>query len=157
MIALHVETVTDLCVLAADRMKAAGRSKAGKYILNVSSMTAEIPAPGIAIYSATKAYLKSFGRSLSYELRPFGIGVTTVCPSAVDTGLYPLKPSQRKALKSLGIIRTPQWLVRKSLRAMFRGRRMLSPGLTNALVPALIRLMPSRLIDRLGMKWIYRQ
>jgi len=185
MIALHVETVTDLCVLAGDKMKTRetpgsseglkpvdgvdraneptcknsvtkGRHPLQNYILNVSSMTAEIPAPGIAIYSATKAYLKSFGRSLSYELRPFGIGVTTVCPSAVDTNLYPLKPSQRKLLKRLGIIRTPQWLVRKSLKAMFRGRRVLSPGFTNVLVPALIKLMPPRLIDKLGMKWIYR-
>lgn len=178
MIALHVETVTDLCVFAADRMKncglkpvdgvdraneptcknsvTKGRHPLQNYILNVSSMTAEIPAPGIAIYSATKAYLKSFGRSLSYELRPFGIGVTTVCPSAVDTNLYPLKPSQRELLKRLGIIRTPQWLVRKSLKAMFRGRRVLSPGFTNVLVPLLVKLMPSRLIDKLGMKWIYR-
>ena len=152
MMALHVNTPTELCILFGSRMKERGTG----YILNMSSMTAEIPAPGIAVYSASKAYLKSFGRSFSYEMRPFGVKVTTVCPAAIDTGLYPIGPGLRKALRRLGIIRSPRWLVRRAVRALFRGRRTISPGITNTLVPALVALMPPRLIDRLGMKWIYR-
>lgn len=150
MMGLHMETVTDLCILLGSRMKARGKGR----ILNMSSMTAGIPAPGIAIYSATKAYLKSFGRSLSYELMPFGVSVTTVCPAAVDTGLYPLGDRLRVWLKHLGIIRSPQWLVRRALKAMFRGRRTVSPGLMNKLLPPLIAILPAGLIDRLGIKWI---
>jgi len=149
MMALHMETVTELSILAGTQMK----EKGGR-ILNISSMTARIPAPGIAIYSATKAYLKSFGKSLSYELRPFGVNVTTVCPAAVDTGLYPLPERLRRFLRRIGLIRTPEWLVRRSLRALFHGRRSFSPGLTNALLPPLIALLPARLIDYLGLKWI---
>lgn len=150
MMALHMEVVTELCILAGSRMK----EKGGGHILNMSSMTARIPAPGIAIYSSTKAYLKTFGKSLSYELHPFGVTVTTVCPAAVDTGLYPLDDRLRKTLRRIGLIRTPEWLVRKALRAMFRGRRTFSPGLTNAILPPLIALLPAALIDRLGIKWI---
>ena len=116
--------------------------------------TARIPAPGIAVYSATKAYLKSFGRSLSYEYRPFGVTVTTLCPAAVDTGLYPLGDGLRKVLRHLGILRSPEWMARRALKAMHRGRRCVSPGLTNRLVPLLVALLPARLIDRLGLKWI---
>jgi len=150
MMALHMNVVTELCILAGSRMK----EKGDGHILNISSMTARIPAPGIAIYSSTKAYLKTFGKSLSYELRPFGITMTTVCPAAVDTGLYPLGDRLRRFLRRIGIIRTPEWLVRRSLKAMFRGRRIFSPGLTNALLPPLIAILPARLIDRLGLKWI---
>ena len=150
MMALHMETVTELCILAGTQMK----EKGGGRILNISSMTARIPAPGIAIYSATKAYLKSFGKSLSYEFRPFGVTVTTVCPAAVDTGLYPLPDRLRGFLRRIGLIRTPEWLVRRSLKAMFHGRRTFSPGLTNAILPPLIALLPARLIDRRGLKWI---
>ena len=121
-------------------------------ILIVSSMTAGIPAPGIAVYSATKAYLKSFGRSLSYELRPFGVSVTTLCPSAVDTGLYPLGDGLRRFLRRTGILRSPEWLARHALRGMRRGRRCLRPGFTNFLVPLLVALLPARLIDRLGVR-----
>ena len=59
MMGLHVFTPTRLCILFGARMKDRGKG----YILNMSSMTARIPAPGIAVYSASKAYLKSFGRS----------------------------------------------------------------------------------------------
>ena len=150
MMGLHMDVVTELCILAGARMK----EKGGGHILNMSSMTARIPAPGIAVYSSTKAYLKTFGKSLSYELRPFGVSVTTVCPAAVDTGLYPLPERLRRNLRRIGLIRTPEWLVRRSLKAMFRGRRTFSPGLTNLLLPPLIAILPARLIDRLGLKWI---
>ena len=153
MMALHMNVVTELCILAGSRMKENG----GGHILNISSMTARIPSPGIAIYSSTKAYLKTFGKSLSYELHPFGVNVTTVCPAAVDTGLYPLGDRLRRFLRRIGVIRTPEWLVRRSLKAMFRGRRTFSPGLTNALLPPLIAILPAQLIDRLGMKWIAGQ
>ena len=150
MMGLHMDVVTELCILAGAQMK----EKGGGHILNMSSMTARIPAPGIAVYSSTKAYLKTFGKSLSYELRPFGVSVTTVCPAAVDTGLYPLPERLRRNLRRIGLIRTPEWLVRRSLKAMFRGRRTFSPGLTNVLLPPLIAILPARLIDRLGLKWI---
>ena len=153
MMALHMGIVTDLCILVGSRMK----EKGGGHILNISSMTARIPSPGIAIYSSTKAYLRTFGKSLSYELHPFGVTVTTVCPAAVDTGLYPLGDRLRRFLRGIGVIRTPEWLVCRSLKAMFRGRRTFSPGLTNALLPPLIALLPARLIDRLGLKWIRKE
>lgn len=152
MMGLHVFTPTRLCILFGARMKDRGKG----YILNMSSMTARIPAPGIAVYSASKAYLKSFGRSFSYEMRPYGIRVTTVCPAAIDTGLYPLGTRLRKTLRRLGIIRSPHWLAHRAVKALFRGRRTISPGLTNALVPALVAILPPRMIDRLGMKWIQR-
>ena len=150
MMHLHMDAVTELCILLGARMKEHGHGR----ILIVSSMTARIPAPGIAVYSATKAYLKSFGQSLSYEYHPFGVTVTTLCPAAVDTGLYPLGDRLRKVLRRLGILRSPEWMARRALKAMHRGRRCVSPGLTNRLVPLLVSLLPARLIDRLGLRWI---
>ena len=51
MIGLHVTTPTKICVLFGDRMKQRGSGR----ILLVASMAARIPAPGIQVYSATKA------------------------------------------------------------------------------------------------------
>ena len=61
---LHITTVTRLCILFGNAMKQRGSG----YILNVSSMAARIPAPGITVYSASKAYLRIFGKSFPYEL-----------------------------------------------------------------------------------------
>ena len=152
MMALHVETVTELCVLVGARMKERGKG----YILNMASVTAWIPSPGIAVYSASKAYLVSFGKGLSYELHPYGVNVTTVCPAAIDTGLYMLNDKQRKTLRRIGIMKSPEWLVKRALKGMFRGRRVMRPGPLNRLLPAVIRCLPAALIDRLGLKWIYK-
>lgn len=150
MMTLHMETVTQLCVLFGSRMKAAGHG----YILNMASMTAWIPAPGIAVYSASKAYLVSFGKGLSYELKPYGVTVTTVCPAAIDTGLYPLGDKLRRRLRRMGIVKSPEWLVKRALRGMFHGRRLMRLGPLNRLVPFIVSLLPGRVIDRLGLKWI---
>ena len=142
MINLHVVTVTRMCILFGNAMKRRGSG----YLLNVSSMTARIPAPGITIYSATKAYLRSFGRSLSYELNPYGVGVTTVCPAAIATPLYRMSEDKMRLGMRLGLIKTPQWLVKRALRAMFRRRRVVSPGFMNVWLPALIALLPGPLV-----------
>lgn len=148
MLNLHVVTITRMCVLFGNAMKQRGSG----YILNVSSMAARIPAPGITIYSATKAYLKSFGRSLSYELRPYGVSVTTVCPAAIATPLYRLSEDKMRLGVRLGLIKTPQWLVKRALKAMFRRRRVVSPGFMNVWLPPLIALLPGPLVALIWKK-----
>ena len=148
MINLHVNTVTRSCLLFGEAMKERGSG----YLLIMSSMAARIPAPGITIYSATKAYLKSFGRSLSYELKPYGVGVTTVCPAAIATPLYRLDEKRMNLGIRLGLIHTPKWLVRKALKALFHKRRVFSPSFMNVWLPPLIRLLPGPLVDWLWKK-----
>lgn len=54
-------------------------------ILNVSSTAAWFPGPYMAIYYASKAYLKSFSEAVAEELRPEGVTVTALCPGPVET------------------------------------------------------------------------
>lgn len=149
MLQLHVYTPTRLCVLFGEAMKHRGQG----YILNVSSMAAKLPCPGIAVYSATKAYLKSFSKSLYFEMRPYGVGVTTVCPAAIATPLYKLKPSMMRLGVKVGLIGTPQWLVRRTLRRMFKKRRVVKPGFMNYYLPPLIALLPKWLVAKLWKKF----
>ena len=153
MLALHMLTPTRLCALFGEEMK---RRHQG-YILNVSSLTAQIPAPGITLYAATKAYLKSYSKSLYFEMRPYGVGVTTVLPAAVATPLYNLNPKTQTFLSHLGIIRSPQWLVRRALRGMFRHRHYVKPGAMNYLVPLLVKLLPNRLETHIWQKLKLKQ
>lgn len=149
MMWLHTFTPTRMCILFGEAMKRCGHG----YILNMSSMAAKLPCPGIAVYSATKAYLKSFGKSLFFEMRPYGVGVTTVCPAAIATPLYKLKPSLLKLGVNVGLIGTPQWLVRRALRGMFHKRRVVKPGLMNYYLPPLIAILPKWLVARLWKKF----
>ncbi|MCR5821520.1 MAG: SDR family NAD(P)-dependent oxidoreductase [Bacteroidales bacterium] len=141
MLRLHVVTPTRLTMLFGEAMKARRRG----YIVNMSSMTANLPTPGITMYAATKAYLKSYSQSMYFELAPYGVGVTTVLPAAVATPLYRMSPRMMKLGVAVGLIRTPQSLVRKALRAMLRRRHMVKPGAMNRLLPVLIKMLPNRL------------
>ena len=145
MIGLHVTTPTKMCILFGDRMKQRGRGR----ILLVASMAARIPAPGIQVYSATKAYLRSFGESLSFELKPYGVTVTTLCPAAVATPLYGLKKGLLNFGVAIRVIHTPQWLVRKALKGLFRGRRLMKPSIMNAYLPPMIKMLPSNLEQKI--------
>ena len=149
MLRLHVFTPTRLCILFGEEMKKRGYG----YLINMSSMAAKLPCPGITIYSATKAYLKSFGKSLYFEMRPYGVGVTTVCPAAIATPLYRLKPSLLKLGVRIGLIGTPQWLVRKALNGMIRKKRVVKPGFMNIYLPPMIALLPHGLVAKLWQKF----
>ena len=149
MMRLHIFTPTRLCVLFGEEMKKRGFG----YIINMSSMAAKLPCPGITIYSASKAYLKSFGKSLYFEMRPYGVGVTTVCPAAIATPLYKLKPTLLNFGVKIGLIGTPQWLVRKALKGMIRKKWVVRPGLMNLYLPPLIAILPKVLVDKLWRKF----
>ena len=149
MMRLHIYTPTRLCILFGEEMKRRGYG----YIINMSSMVAQLPCPGITIYSATKAYLKSFGKSLYFEMRPYNVGVTTVCPAAIATPLYKLKPSLLKLGIKIGLIGTPQWLVRKALKGMRRKKRVVKPGFMNVYLPPLIAVLPKNLVNYLWQKF----
>ena len=145
MIGLHVLTVTRMCILFGDWMK---RKGAGNIII-MSSMASRLPTPGIAVYSATKAYLRSFGKSLWFEMKPYGVTVTTICPAAVATPLYRLKPELMDLGVKLGVINTPGWLVRRALKAARRGRRVVSPAFMNVYLPPLVALLPAGIENRI--------
>ena len=149
MMRLHVFTPTRLCVLFGEEMKKRGYG----YIINMSSMAAKLPCPGITVYSASKAYLKSFSKSLYFEMRPYGVGVTTVCPAAIATPLYKLKPSLLKLGVKVGLIGTPQWLVRKALKGIMRKKRVVKPGLMNRYLPPLIAILPHRLVNKIWQRF----
>ena len=149
MMRLHIFTPTRLCILFGEEMKKRGYG----YLVNMSSMAAKLPCPGITVYSASKAYLKSFGKSLYFEMRPYGVGVTTVCPAAIATPLYRLKPSLLNLGVKIGLIGTPQWLVRKSLKGMMRKKRVVKPGFMNLYLPPLIAGLPKGLVNKLWKKF----
>ena len=148
MMRLHIFTATRLVMLFGEAMKVRRRG----FIVNMSSMTANLPAPGITIYSASKAYLKSYSESMYFELAPYNVGVTAVMPGAIATPLYQMKPKMMRLGLSVGLIRTPHWLVKRALRGMLRRRKVVKPGAMNYILPLLIRLLPNGLEQRIWNK-----
>src|SRR6266508_3195786 len=80
MIDLNVRVLTDLSLRFIDSL---ARHRGG--ILNVASVASFMPGPGMAVYYATKAYVRSFSEALHHELKPKGVRVTALCPGPVET------------------------------------------------------------------------
>ncbi|GIF65323.1 3-oxoacyl-ACP reductase [Asanoa ishikariensis] len=62
--------------------------RAPSAIVTVCSVNAALPDPTVIDYSAAKAALRSFCKSLSKELGPSGVRVNTVSPGPVETALW---------------------------------------------------------------------
>ena len=123
MIYLHDITATLNCRLyAADMIK-----RGGGRILNMSSFSIWMPYPGLSLYSASKAYLKSFSVAFSKEVEAQGVTVTAICPAGIATDLYGLSPKLQRFGLRTGILMSPESCARRSLNAMFRGCRCKVP------------------------------
>ena len=55
------------------------------WLLNVSSVASFQPAPKLAVYAATKAYVTSLSESLHNEAKPYGVMVSALCPGLTRT------------------------------------------------------------------------
>lgn len=139
IILLHDLTVTQLCRLYAADMVRRG---VWGHILNMSSYSLWMPFPGLALYSASKAYMRSFSVAFAKEVRERGIRVTAVCPAGVATDLYGLTPYWQGIGRKLRVLITPDSCARRGLRALWRGRRCIVPDWWNRAWIPFCKLLP---------------
>ena len=98
-------------------MLAAGKGA----IVNISSVNASLPDPAVMDYSAAKAALANFSKSLSKEAGPRGIRVNTVSPGPVATDLW-LGDHGVAATVSQATGASPQDVQSQAARQMVTGR-----------------------------------
>lgn len=148
---LHMHTPAMLMYYFGHEMVKRGKG----YILNMCSITADIAVQRLSTYGATKAFLSNFTRSVHIELKGKGVYVTNVTPGAINTGLYNIRPWLTKMGLVLGYIVQPDYLARRGVNAMFRGRAKVTvPALWNHILLFLVALIPTcmlRLIRKLRL------
>ena len=139
---VHAYTPLMLCREIIPEMMARGKG----YVLNISSLAAWMPWPAVGMYANTKRFIKAFSRSLRIECHGTGVSVTTAYFGAVDTPLYPLKPSLRRLAVRIAVMIPPRKAAEKALRAMFRKRKSLMPGLVNHVFLFFAAILPDWII-----------
>jgi short-subunit dehydrogenase len=76
-------------IVLAQRLGAAMAARGSGHIVVVSSLSGKAGAPGTSLYAATKFGLRGFALSLREDLRPAGVGVSTVLPGFIrDAGMF---------------------------------------------------------------------
>jgi 3-oxoacyl-[acyl-carrier protein] reductase len=95
---VRLNTVSPI-ILTKAVVRAMMSEKAGR-IVNMSSVVASTGYHGLSVYSATKASLLGFTRSLAREVGPLGITVNAVAPGFIDTEMTSeMEGGQREQIK----------------------------------------------------------
>jgi len=145
MINVNVGSVTNLSHLFAMDMK---RERRGR-ILFMSSVVGATPGgPGVAAYSATKAYEKSLAMSMGRELEKYGVGVTCVMPGAVKGTSFASRSNAEDAIcwKFPFYPMTAEDVASRSIQAVLSGDGEVIPGWHNRVfLKILSPLLPQRL------------
>jgi uncharacterized protein len=142
MVDLNVRALTALTLkFLPDLIAARGR------ILNVASVAAFLPGPGMAIYYASKAYVLSFSEALSQELASKGVTVTALCPGPVPTGFQAAAGMRRDLTKAMSFVQTsPQAVAEAAYRGMMSGRRIVMPSFADWMTASAAALTPRSLL-----------
>jgi short-subunit dehydrogenase len=142
MIDLNVRALTELSLTFVDSL---ARHRGG--ILNVASIAAFLPGPGMAVYYASKAYVLSFSEALHRELAHRGVRVTALCPGPVRTEFQARSGMQLPGSATILEI-PPERVAEIGYRALMRGQRVAIAGIGNRIAVALIRFVPNALLLR---------
>lgn len=148
IINLHIFTPVKLCRLYSEIML---QNRMGM-ILNISSISAVMPYPGISLYGPTKTFIRYFSRAIRHELLPYGVSVTCAMPGATETGLYDPQKINLKLAKQLGVMHDAEFVAYKLVKAMFKRKAIVIPGLINKITVAMVPIVPSFFIG-----WIHRK
>jgi uncharacterized protein len=124
-------------------------------VLNVASMMGFMPVPYQAIYAASKAFVLSFSKALSYETMGSGVRVSVVAPGVVATKLHAKAGTQNSRYMYLFPNTPPEKVAVIAYAHFKRGWSVIVPGWANWLSTILIRIVPDFMLVPL-MGWFFR-
>jgi len=143
MIDLNVRALTELTLRFLPEIVA---TKGG--VLNVASIASYMPGPGMGVYYASKAYVRSFSEALAQELKGAGVKVSCLCPGPVTTGFqaragFALSGSM-SAMKPALV--DAEEVARQAYDGLMANRRVVIPGWVNKLLVHALAVTPNALI-----------
>ncbi len=145
-IKLNVLGMTDMLSHFLPAMVERGAGK----VLNVSSISAFAPIPGVATYAATKAYVLSLSEALVEELRGTGVTVTALCPGFTKTPMMDAELEKHGELgrfSSLAIGEVED-VVKEGYRGLMKGTPLVVPGTMNLATTLTVRAWPKWMVRR---------
>ena len=136
MIMVNIRALTDLSLRFSDQLI---RHRGG--LLNMGSIAAFLPGPGMAVYYASKAYVLSFSEAMRAELAPHGVRVTVVCPGPVPSE-FQARAGFMPGFDSVILNVSPADVARQAYDGLMANKRAVLPGLGIKIVPFLLRFAP---------------
>lgn len=144
---LNVAALTRISRAALGVMVPRGRG----FLLNVSSVVSFQPAPKLAVYAATKAYVTSLTESLHEEVRGTGVNVTALCPGLTRTEFQSVSNTDSYSSSYPGFAwMSADDVARTGLADVARGKAMSVPGVLYKGLATATGIVPRGLARRLS-------
>ena len=144
LIDIHIRAT----VLLTQRFAQSFKSKGRGGIMLVSSGLAFAPVPYVAVYSAAKSFVLSFGQSLSEEMRHFNVDVLTLVPGGTQTDMA----TEIESFVDFSKLKMPmapaEGVASVALKHLGKSDSVV-PGLPNKLMALMMKLMGPTLSKRL--------
>ena len=140
MIDLNMRALTALSLRFLPSLQ---RQRGG--ILNVGSMAGFMPGPGMAVYYASKAYVRSFSDSLHRELKHSGVRVTNLAPGPVPTEFGKRAGVASDTAPRL-LSQSAERVAELGYRGLMAGKALVVPGALNRVAVALSRFVPGSVL-----------
>ncbi|AEL27798.1 SDR family NAD(P)-dependent oxidoreductase [Cyclobacterium marinum] len=123
------------------------------YILNMSSMEANLPLPYKAVYTGSKNFVYAFSLALREELKSGPVKVSVVCPGPVVTNREGLRRMEAHGSRAKLVVLMPDEVAKIALEGLISGKTIIVPGKVNWLLVKISRIFPTslkmRLLERL--------
>lgn len=145
MVDLNIKSLMKLTHFFAGKMKNEGTGK----ILNVSSIAAFQPGPFMSAYYATKAFVLSLSEGIDYELKPYGVRVSALCPPPTKTKFFDNAGASQSKVLSLTKSLESSDVVKYGYKKMMKNKRVIVPGFGYRLLIFFERFIPRGLVLRI--------
>ncbi len=147
MVQLNLASLVELTYLFLPQMLERGHGG----IINLSSIAAFQPVAYMPVYSASKAFVLHFTEALWAEARDRGVTVTALCPGTTATEFFDVAGVSGWLGKHKH--HSAEYVARKSLRAMEKGRQYVIPGWQNFLLSLGVRLARRKMVVLQSMRF----
>lgn len=117
-------------------------------LVNVASLTAYMPVPGMAVYAASKSFVVRFTEALAHEVRASGVTVMAVSPGPTATAFYSTSGTTESGVR----FQTPDQVVITALDALQRRNPPVSviSGARNRWIKRMAGVLPARTVLRVA-------
>ncbi|HEY3020789.1 MAG TPA: SDR family oxidoreductase [Solirubrobacteraceae bacterium] len=140
---LNIEALVELTGAFLPQMLERGEGA----ILNVASTASFQPLPGMAVYAASKAFVRSFSEAVHAEMAGSGVSVTTLCPGFTETEFASVAGagSFEEKMPSFMVLDATH-VAREAVDGMESGARTVVPGMIHKAHAFYSRFVPNALL-----------
>ncbi len=115
-------------------------------ILMLGSEVSVVPNPLMAVYGATKAFIKSFSEAIRNELKDTNITVTVLMPGATNTNFFKAAGAENAKGADPNKTADPAAVAKEGYEALMSGKDHVVAGWMNKARVAIAHILPDPLI-----------